>query len=581
MFHPDDYDNIKMQQEIPDFQEEPAIPPAQNEEYGDFIIKYRQNIMGSFEPAPNTRFQIINEMYGVLYVPLSELNGIEVNSYSYTSIPKCFTYMDMEALTSAGINRLHNHPYLKLLGEGTAIAIIDSSVDYLNPVFRDGDRSRIAYLWDQTIVGNEDTRVPFGRLFTNEEINEAIASENPLDIVPSQDTNGHGTAMAGIAAGNVVPGENFSGAAPGATLIVIKLKPAKQYLREFFQIPDSAEIFQEDDIMLGISVAMKYATELQMPLSVCLGIGTSQGAHIGSSPLSQYLNYLTGFIQVSASVAAGNEGTARHHYAGFLSEDHKSDTAELRIGENEKGFSLECWGEPPEVYEVSIQSPTGETLNVSNSLGAGTQTLNFVFVETKVLVNYIAMERSTGNPLIYFRFFNPAAGVWRITLKTNSNSTSRFHMWLPVQGLISPDTYFLQSTPYNTVTTPGDSPDSITTTAYQYRDNSLYLQASRGFTPNDQVTPNIAAPGVGMTIPLPGGRFGTASGTSLAAAMTAGAAALIFEWAIIRGNAPFFPGIGVKYYLQNGAAREENLQYPNPDWGYGRMDLYHTFELIS
>lgn len=82
-------------------------------------------------------------------------------------------------------------------------------------------------------------------------------------------------------------------------------------------------------------------------------------------------------------------------------------------------------------------------------------------------------------------------------------------MWLPVQGLISADTYFLQSTPYNTVTAPGDSVRSITATAYQYRDNSLFYQAGRGFTPDNQVTPDLAAPGVNLLIPLRGGGFGT------------------------------------------------------------------------
>lgn len=91
-------------------------------------------------------------------------------------------------------------------------------------------------------------------------------------------------------------------------------------------------------------------------------------------------------------------------------------------------------------------------------------------------------------------------------------SGSRFHMWLPVQGLISPDTYFLESTPYITVTAPGDSTRGITATAYQYLDNSLYFQAGRGFTPNNQVTPDLAAPGVDLLIPLPGGAFGKASG---------------------------------------------------------------------
>mgnify|MGYP000830653977 FL=1 len=156
---------------------------------------------------------------------------------------------------------------------------------------------------------------------------------------------------------------------------------------------------------------------------------------------------------------------------------------------------MELWGEPPEVYEVSVQSPTGEILDVSTSLGAGTQTLSFVFVETKVLVNYISIERQTGYPLIYFRFLHPSSGIWKLRVRVRDGQSVNFHMWLPVNGLVSKDTYFLEPTPYNTVTSPGDAIDSTTVTAYNYRDNSLYLEAGRGFAPDGMVTPHFAAPG--------------------------------------------------------------------------------------
>ena len=95
------------------------------------------------------------------------------------------------------------------------------------------------------------------------------------------------------------------------------------------------------------------------------------------------------------------------------------------------------------------------------------------------------------------------------------------------------------------------------------------------------IPPHLAAPGVNVKVPLVRGDFGTRSGTSISAAQTAGIAALLFEWAIIRDNQPFFTGSSVKYYLQRGARREENMQYPNPEWGYGKVDLYHTFELLT
>ena len=576
-----EFDMETEENEIPGVQPE---NPAQSEHFGDFIVKYMQNVENTMELFPGTTFQAINEIFGILYVPLENTGELEITGTSYNSIPKCYTYMDMEAAGASGITRLHDHPYLKLRGKGTAVAVIDSGIDYQNEVFRNAGGSRIAYLWDQSLEDEADTgsaKVPYGRLFRKKDIDLALDSENPFSIVPSRDTNGHGTALAGIAAGNMVQGENFTGAAPEATLIIIKVKPAKQYLRNFYLYPPEAEVFQEDDVMMAIAFAIRQAKELGVPLSICVGIGSSQGAHLGTNALSQYVDYVANFSQVSVSVAAGNEGNTRNHSTGIFSQEREKIVTELRVAEREQGFTMEFWGEPPEIYELSIQSPTGEILEVSSSIGARTQELSFVFVETKVYVNYILIERQTGYSLVYIRFFHPASGIWKIFTQGKNKQNVQFHMWLPVEGLISQDTYFLEPSPYTTVTAPGDARNSITATAYQHRDGSIYIAAGRGYTPDGMVTPHLAAPGVNVKVPLVRGGFGTRSGTSISAAQTAGIAALLFEWAIIRDNQPFFTGSSVKYYLQRGARREENMQYPNPEWGYGRVDLYHTFELLT
>ncbi|WP_226843125.1 S8 family peptidase [Blautia luti] len=576
-----EFDMKTEENEIPGVQPE---NPAQSEHFGDFIVKYMQNVENTMELFPGTTFQAVNEIFGILYVPLENTGELEITGTSYNSIPKCYTYMDMEAAGASGITRLHDHPYLKLRGKGTAVAVIDSGIDYQNEVFRNAGGSRIAYLWDQSLEEESDmgaAKVPYGRLFRKRDIDLALDSENPFSIVPSRDTNGHGTALAGIAAGNMVQGENFTGAAPEATLIIIKVKPAKQYLRNFYLYPPEAEVFQEDDVMMAIAFAIRLAKELGVPLSICVGIGSSQGAHLGTNALSQYVDYVANFSQVSVSVAAGNEGNTRNHSTGIFSQEREKIVTELRVAEREQGFTMEFWGEPPEIYELSIQSPTGEILEVSSSIGSRTQELSFVFVETKVYVNYILIERQTGYSLVYIRFFHPASGIWKIFTQGKNKQNVQFHMWLPVEGLISQDTYFLEPSPYTTVTAPGDARNSITATAYQHRDGSIYIAAGRGYTPNGMVTPHLAAPGVNVKVPLVRGGFGTRSGTSISAAQTAGIAALLFEWAIIRDNQPFFTGSSVKYYLQRGARREENMQYPNPEWGYGRVDLYHTFELLT
>ena len=557
-----------------------SVSPAQNEMYADFIVKYMDDFQEDLGDVPGFSFQKINGIYGVVYAPLTEIGRWNINTYSYSSIPKCYTHMDLGGLSASGITRLQEHPYLQLKGSGTAVAVVDSGIDYRNPVFQNEMGSRILCIWDQTLEG-DGKEVPYGRVFWKKDIDQALASGNPLEIVPSVDTDGHGTRMAAIAAGNYFPEENFSGAAPEAMLIIVKVKPAKKYLREFYLFPAEAELFQENDIMTGMDFAVRIANDRRMPLSLCLGIGSSQGAHIGKNPLSLYVDYISQYSLISVSIAAGNEGAARHHYAGRLTDRENQASAELRVGNKEPGFTMEFWGEPPEIYNLSLQSPTGEILDISASLGEMTQELSFVFVETRVKVNYVSIERQTGYTLVYFQFIQPAPGIWRIFVRGRDGQNVGFHIWLPVQGLISEETYFLEPSPYNTVTAPGDSLESITVTAYQYRDNSLYVQASRGFMPDGNVVPQVAAPGVQIRVPQLNGLYGNASGTSLSAAQTAGAAALLFEWAVIRGNQPYFTGSSVKNYITRGAEREERMQYPNRDWGFGRMDLYHTFELLA
>lgn len=559
--------------------------PAQNQQYENFIIRYKQNTHGGFDYESDETFQIVNDLFGILYVPMQEVPELELSSYSYSSIPRCYTYMDTGALSTSGVTRLHNHPYLKLQGKGTLVAVIDSGIDYLHPAFHNGVQSKIFSIWDQTLEGGADGRIPFGREFGRQQIEQALASENPWEIVPSSDTNGHGTRSAATAAGYRIEKDNFCGAAPEAEIVIVKLKQAKNYLRDFYLLPRDIDIFQEDDIMLAISYVLFIAQEQQMPLSICIGLGTSMGAHQGEGPLNEYINSIAAFTQNAVSVPAGNEGTARHHYLREFGPNDTEDTVELRVGDREsaRGFMTEFWGDSPGSYYMTIQSPTGEKLSVSTALKNRTQELSFVFVETKVLVNYVPIERRTGNTLIFIRFQHPASGIWKFLVEEKMPGKSRFHIWLPVRGMISDETYFLQSSPDYTVTAPGDTEDAMTVTAYQHRDNSLFIQAGRGYNAENIVKPDFAAPGVGiLTASIgPGKEFAPATGTSLAAAQTAGIAALLFEWALVRGNEPYFTGNSVKHYLSRGAVREAGEVYPNPDWGYGRVDLYHTFELLT
>lgn len=561
-----------------DFMAEEQQIPALDENYADFIIQYNRDIHGPLEELSDDSFQVINDSYAVIYIPLEETAGMQVNAFSYNSIPKCYTHMVQESLIRTGITRLHNHPYLRLRGNGTAIAVIDSGIDYTHPAFLQNGRTKVAAIWDQTLDMAEGGTVPYGREFTREEIQQALEGEEPFSVVPSRDENGHGTFLAGIAAGSELPEEDFSGAAPEASLIIVKLKQAKRYLRSLYLLPEGVPVYQENDVMLGIWYATRKAQELNLPLSVSIGLGTSQGAHMGTSPLEQSMRNLNHVSRNIVSTAAGNEGNTRNHFMGILDENQRQIEVELRVGEGEPGFVTELWGISPGTYQLRIQSPTGEILPVSTARGNGRQTLSFIFVETRIEVSYVALERESGSSLFFIRFLQPTEGIWKFLVSGERQQEMYFHMWLPVQGFVSEDTFFLQPSPYTTITSPGNAEKVMTVTAYNERNDSLYLGASRGYSALGAVKPSLAAPGVDALGPDLRGGFTVKSGTSISTALCAGAAALLFEWAIVRENAVFLNGTSATNYLIRGTDKREGMEYPNPDWGYGTLNLYRVFQ---
>lgn len=561
-----------------------TLPPAVDENYANFIFNYNSSPSYLAYLKQNYQVSVINSTYAIIYVPLDGFELLSPNSYSYGSIPKCYAPMDVESMNASGITRIHNQPYIPLTGNGVAVAIIDSGIDYTNPLFRNSDgTTRIARIWDQTIQSsNPPADFSYGTEYTREDINFALSSEIPLEQVPSTDTDGHGTFISGIVAGNEDIENRFIGAAFDATLIVVKLKPAKKYLRDLFLISENAIAYQEDDIMAALTYARLAAFQLNdIPLSICLPLGTNSGAHLGISPLAIYCNDINRLFHTVLSVAAGNEGNARHHYYADLEPSNEFHTIEINVSSQEQGFSLELWGSSPTSHDLIIQSPSGETQEVFLTPPYSSQTLEFIFINTTIYVNFLLIENQSGKQLIFFRFLSPAPGLWKFQIRNNNPYKTSVQMWLPVTSFLIGDTYFLRPSPYMTVTEPGNGDDIICVTAYDYRNDSIYLNSSRGFSADNNIVPTLAAPGVNIRGPVPGGNYTTRSGTSIAAAHTCGACALFLQWAVVLKNVPFINGIGVKNYLIRGTRRSSPLEYPNPEWGYGILDLYNVFESLT
>ena len=552
-----------------------------SEDYADLIIEYNGNT-SVFEQFPDSTVQIINIQLAFVHVPVSFITQDIVYRMGYSVLPTCFGIISESSLEASGVFQLRNIPIFNLRGQGILIGIIDTGVDYTNPIFQYADNTtRIVSIWDQTIVSdNPPTGMEYGTEYTREQINEALQNDNPLSVVPSTDDIGHGTMLAGISGGNEVAESGFMGVAPDAEFAVVKLKPAKQFLKDFFYIPDNAVCFQETDIFLGVQYLYDLSIRLGRPMVICIALGSSQGAHDGLGTLSTYISNISTTPQIGVVVAAGNEGNNRRHYSGRINPTIGYDTVELNVGENEPGFSMELWGSAPDIYSIDILSPSGEYIPRIVAGRNEHRVISFIFEATIIYVDYQMVESQSGEQLILIRFDNPSQGIWRFNVYERGGLNLGFNIWLPMEGFISENTYFIRSDPYTTLLTLGNAVFPLTVTAYNDADDSLYLDSSRGFTRINKIKPEIAAPGVNVTGPTLDGSFAPYTGTSVSAAHVTGIAALIYEWGIVRGNLPLMSTVELKNLIIRGAKRDINLIYPNRDWGYGILDIFNAFDAL-
>ncbi len=552
-------------------------------DYADLLLDISRNPQIS-ELFPQGTLHVMNELNAIVYIPASQFTERVISQYGYSVLPACYGLTSQESLDASGVTRLRRIPVFQLFGEGVLIGIIDTGIDYTHPAFRNADgTTRIQALWDQTI---ESEKYPpdamYGTVYTRDDINEALQSNNPLEVVPSVDENGHGTALAGIAAGSVNEENEFSGVVPRSELVVVKLKPAKQNLRDFYFIPDNVAAYQENDLMWGYTYILgTVRRNLNRPVAICIGLGSSMGSHDGRGALPYLLSIGATFPGSVAVISAGNEGGARRHFFSTISATDGTVTVELNVGENELGFTMELWGKAPNTYSIDILSPSGEYIpRIAEGLHVS-RVISFIFDRTVIYVDYEMIETATGDQVIVMRFQTPAAGIWRFQVYTRGNLEGSFHIWLPMNGFIGNNTYFVQSDNYTTITSPGNAEIPITVTAYNpVAGNNLYQQASRGYTRIGAIKPDFAAPGVNVTCPSPGNGYTTYTGTGVAAAHTAGVSAILLEWGIVRNNYPGITSVEAKRFLIRGANRSENLIYPNRDWGYGILDIFNVFDQL-
>ena len=177
---------------------------------------------------------------------------------------------------------------------------------------------------------------------------------------------------------------------------------------------------------------------------------------------------------------------------------------------------------------VSIRSPGGEVIPYIDFRSRETRNFSFIYEKTRIAVDHILVEQGGGDELVVFRVVQPTAGVWTFQIEMRGSiGYGYINMWLPITQFLKTDVYFLSSTPY-------------VSTA-----------------------------------------LGARTGSCMAAAITAGGAAQFMQWAVIEENDVLAQSMEVKAYFVRGAARSEDIVYPNRSWGFGRLDLAGTFRVLA
>lgn len=507
--------------------------------------------------------------YGIISIPeiyiddLSTLPQIE-----YIEKPKNLVLSLYESRAASCITPVQSPPR-SLSGKGVLIGIVDSGIDIFHPDFQNEDgTTRIRELWDQTIPDETDSGYNRGRIFTSEEINRAIA-ENDRSF-PSRDLSGHGTHVAGIAAGNGRASRGRQkGVAPESELLVVKLG---NVFPEAF--PRTTEL------MLGMDYCVKKAIEWQMPLALNISFGNSYGSHDGTSLLETYIDNLANIGRTTIAIGSGNEGNKSRHTSGKLSDSGTSQT-ELIISGGETSLNLQIWKNYVDSFQIRLVAPSGASVILTgHSSGAyedildSTRILWYFGSPSPYSVSqeiYLEMIPATGNSYIQ-------SGVWKIQLTPESIVDGTYQMWLPSGNSINPATNFLVPTVSTTLTIPSTAQNPITVAAYNSDTDGFASFSGQGYTGLSLPKPDIAAPGVDILSTAPGGGYTNNTGTSMATPFVTGSAALLMEYGIIQNRDPYLYGQKVKAYLQKGARHlpvEKN--YPSPVIGWGALCLRDSF----
>lgn len=552
--------------------------------YYNYLVEYQGDIENDILKYKDLYVKIINDKYAILFIPKDDIelidDGLDVPSIVYIKPAEMYTLQDISPIEASQADFLQLNQPLSLTGKGIQVVVIDTGIDYLNEEFMDDlENTRIYSIWDQSIApseGNVPPNVPYGTIYTKDQIqnaiNESRNGRDPYAAVPSKDTIGHGTAMAGIVGAR---GKNpaVKGMVPECELMIIKLAEDSSFEDAF---KPTVPVYNITAIFSALEYIFQYYLKSTTPLIVLLPLGSNLGTHKGNGIVDQFIEYISIMTQVCIVTCTGNERVTGAHVSGNIDEEGLNKVIEIDVPPEEKNLWVDIWVDTPNILSVDVISPSGENSSVINTVINKTADYKFIFEKTRIKVNYYIPEQITGDEQIRIRFYDLQPGIWKLRVTGNLVLDGRYNMWIPQRGVINENTHFAPYDIYNTVTNPGNSDYTVTAAAYNQNNNNILNYS--GVSVSGKNVIDVAAGGVNALTTAPGNKIITVNGTSVAAAVTAGACAMLMQWAIIEGNNPYIRAKTLKSYLAIGVSTRSGDIYPNAEWGFGMLNLVNLFQ---
>lgn len=550
-----------------------------------YIVQYQGDVEGEIAGYQDYRVNIIDNNHAILSVKKDVQIAFGKPIFStitFIKISEFYTLQQINPIDASGASFLQLDLPLNLTGNGVNVAIIDTGIDYLSEEFmKQNGETRIECIWDQTVIAGkevDDLPVAFGTVYTKNDIQSAINAykegKNPYEIVATRDEIGHGTNFAGII-GATGKNPDLKGVVPECDFVVIKLIEDISFKDSFkAQIP----VFNLTVVFAALEFIYRYSLRRFKPMVIYFPLGGNLGSHDGQNFLDQYIQRILANIGIALVTGAGNQRLKGEHTFGYISQAGEISEVEIDVSPEKKDLWVEAWINAPNIMSVEIISPSGESSGIINALLNVFEVYKFIFEKASININYFIPEVNNGNELIRIRFYNLQPGIWKLRLVGNLILDGRYDIWMLQSDLTPGTAKFTPSDQYGTITNPSNSKYIITAAAYNQNNNNITSYSGVDFVDKTSYMIDVAAGGVDALTVAPNNETAIVNGTSVAAAIVAGACAMLFEWGIIDGNDPQMYAVTIKTYLARGATKRRGDIYPNPQWGYGMLNIVLMFQ---